>query len=35
MAHAPHEARQNDVTCPSPTITFSERLDEHKRASLG
>jgi len=35
MAHAPNEARQNDVTCPSPTITFPDRLELHKRASPG
>jgi len=34
MAHASSEAHQNDVTCPSPTITFSDQLEAHKRAPL-
>lgn len=35
MAHAPNEAHQNDVTCPSPTITFSDGIELHKRAPFG
>ena len=34
MAQASSEAHQNDVTCPSPTITFSEQLEAHKHAPL-
>jgi transposase len=34
MANAPIGTHQNDVTCPSPTITFTEDLVLHKHALL-
>jgi len=34
MAKAPRETHQNDVTCPSPVLTFTEDLIGHKHALL-
>ena len=34
MAKAPRETHQNDVTCPSPVLTFTEDLLGHKHALL-
>jgi transposase len=34
MAKAPIGTHQNDVTCPSPILTFTEDLIEHKHALL-
>jgi transposase len=34
MANAPSGTHQNDVTCPSPTTTFTEDLVSHKHALL-